>query len=237
MAHTNTVESYPENPGAAGRANAGPARLTAIAGLVASVLILVEVPLYFVYTGPPPDANVLTRSLLAIIGLTFLVVFMTGLQTLLAHADPHQPDVATLATVAGLVWVTIQFVSNGLETGAVIASPSAIDPTITVSGTYILYGSSTRLVEALFLIAFGHSVLRSGVLPRWTGRSAYVLAAINLAFVPSLYFGNDPAFFYAANGWGTTASIGALFMIWLLATSIAVFRAGAGAARDRAVRV
>ncbi|MFQ6327845.1 hypothetical protein ACLMAL_17135 [Nocardia sp. CWNU-33] len=44
-----------------------------------------------------------------------------------------------------------------------------------------------------------------------------VLALINIAFVPSLFFGNTPADFYAANGWGTTASVGGLTMLWILA--------------------
>jgi hypothetical protein len=194
--------------------------LTGIAGLATAALILIELPLYFVYAGPPPDANVLTRSLCGILGLTCLTVFMVGLRKLL----PSDGVAGLLASSAGLMWVTIQFVSNGLETGAVIAAPQPIDPTIAVSGTYILYGSSTRLVEALFLIGFGIAVAKSAVLPRWTATSAYVLAAINLIFVPSLYFGNDPSNFYAANGWGTTASMGGVFMIWLLAVSVSIVR-------------
>jgi hypothetical protein len=200
-------------------------RVAGGAGLVAAILTLVEVPLYFVYSGPPPDANVLTRSLFGLVGLTFLAVFMVYLRPMITRRDPRIEPMATLASAAGLMWVTIEFVSNGLETGAVIASAEPIDPTITVSGTYLLYGTITRLIEALFLIAFATTVLRARGLPRWTAWSALLLAAINLAFVPSIYFGNDPADFYAANGWGTTATMGALFMLWLLATAIATIRA------------
>ena len=195
-------------------------RLTGIAGLAAAVLTLIELPLYFVYSGPPPDSNVLTRSLCGILGLTCLAVFMVGVGRLLRNGNVA----GQLASVAGVMWVVVEFVSNGLETGAVIAAPGPIDPTIAVSGTYILYGSSTRLIEALFLIAFAVAVTRTAVLPRWTAVSAYVLAGINLVFVPSLYFGNDPSNFYAANGWGTTASMGGLFMIWLLVINVSVLR-------------
>lgn len=138
--------------------------------------------------------------------------------------DPGAEPLTPLVSAAGLMWVTIEFVSNGLETGAVIAAPHPIDPTIAVSGTYLLYGTTTRLVEAVFLIAFAAAVLRTGLLRRWTAWSAILLAAINLAFVPSIYFGNNPANFYAANGWGTTATMGALFMLWLLAVTIATLR-------------
>ena len=41
-----------------------------------------------------------------------------------------------------------------------------------------------------------------------------VLAVINLALVPSLFFGMNAAFVYAANGWGSVASIGAVNLIW-----------------------
>lgn len=58
----------------------------------------------------------------------------------------------------------------------------------------------------------------------WTSRSAYVLAGVHVAFLPSLFFGNDPADFYAANGWGTTASMGAILSYWLLALGISTYR-------------
>jgi hypothetical protein len=209
-------------------------RLTGAAGVLAALAILIEIPLYFVYSGPPTDANVLTRSLFGLVGLTLLTVFMVGLRPLLANRRLDMEPVAVLASTAGLMWVVVQFISNGLETGAVIASTVPIDPTITVSGTYLLYGTITRLIEALFLAAFAYTVVRIRALPRWTAASADVLAVLNLAFVPSIYFGNDPANFYAANGWGTTATMGGLFMLWLLAVGIAVLSAPIRSPQDRA---
>ena len=194
-------------------------RATGVAGLVAAILTLIEVPLYFVYSGPPPDSNVLTRSVFGLLGMTLLLVFMAGFRHLVK--DTAYAWVGSLAATAGVAWVTMLFVSTGLEVGAVIAADKPIDPTITVSGTYILYGTISRLLEGLFLASFGYTVLRTGLLPRWTGLSAYVLAVINFAFVPSLFFGNNPANFYAANGWGTTASMGAVTMLWLLAVNVA----------------
>lgn len=202
-------------------------RLTGVAGIAAAVAFIVEVPLYFVYSGPPPDGNVLSRLLIGIIALACLVVFVTALRELVKKANPAYEWAASMAFAAGLVYATITLVSSGLEAGAVIAADHTIDPTIEVSGTYILYGSISRLMLALFLTAVGFVVLRTNLLPRWTGRSAYVLAGINLAFVPSLFFGNTPAHFYAANGWGTTALMGAIFSYWLLALSISTYRSGA----------
>jgi hypothetical protein len=199
-------------------------RLTGLAGIATAVAFIVEVPLYFVYSGPPPDANVLSRLLIGIVGLALMVVFVTSFRELVRRVSPEHEWVGSMASATGLVYATVTLVSTGLEAGAVIAADRSIDPTIDVSGTYILYGSISRVMLALFLTAFGYAVSRTRLLPRWTGRSAYVFAGINLAFVPSLFFGNTPANFYAANGWGTTALMGAVLSYWLLAVGICVYR-------------
>ncbi|MEU3861665.1 hypothetical protein AB0F03_30575 [Streptomyces sp. NPDC028722] len=202
-------------------------RLTGLAAVVAAVALIVQVPLYFLYSGPPPDTNVLARLLVGIIAFGCLIVFVTAFRELVKRVGPVHEWVGSIAFATGLVYATVTLVSMGLEAGAVIAVDHPIDPTIDVSGTYILYGSVSRLMLALFLTAVGHAVTRTRLLPRWTGRSAYVLAVLNLAFVPSLFFGNDPAFFYAANGWGTTALMGAALSYWLLALGICTYRSAA----------
>ncbi|QNP68174.1 hypothetical protein IAG44_00955 [Streptomyces roseirectus] len=199
-------------------------RLTGVAGIAAAACLIVEVPLYFVYSGPPPDANVLSRLLIGIVALVCLLVFVTALRELVRRVSPAYEWAASIAFTAGLVYATVTLVSSGLEAGAVIAADQAIDPTIDVSGTYILYGTISRLLLALFLAAVAFIITRTGLLPPWTARSAYTLAAVNLAFVPSLFFGNTPAHFYAANGWGTTALMGALLSYWLLALGISAYR-------------
>ncbi|MEU0383249.1 hypothetical protein [Streptomyces chartreusis] len=199
-------------------------RLTGLAGIAAAAALIIEVPLYFVYSGPPPDANVLTRLLLQIFALAFLIVFVTAFRELVKRVNPAYEWVGSMAFATGLVYATVTLVSSGLEAGAVIAADRSIDPTITVSGTYVLYGSISKVLLTLFLTAVGFGISRTKLLPRWTGRSAYVLAGANLAFVPSLFFGNDPADFYAANGWGTTASLGAILSYWLLALGISTYR-------------
>ncbi|WP_331446893.1 hypothetical protein [Streptomyces xanthochromogenes] len=202
----------------------GARRLTGLAGILSAAALIVEVPLYFLYSGPPPDSNVLARLLVGILALAFLIVFATAFRELVKAASPSHEWVGTMAFASGLVYATITLVSSGLEAGAVIAADHPIDPTITVTGTYILYGTIGRVMLALFLIALGYGVSRTNLLPRWTGRSALVLAAANLAFVPSLFFGNNPAHFYAANGWGTTALMGAIFSYWLLGLGISTCR-------------
>ncbi|MFI0779511.1 hypothetical protein [Streptomyces sp. NPDC021212] len=199
-------------------------RVTGIAGISAAAALIIEVPLYFIYSGPPPDSNVLARLLIGIVALAFLVVFVTAFRELVKRVSPAYEWAGSMAFATGLVYATITLVSSGLEAGAVIAVDHPIDPTIAVNGTYILYGSISRLMLGFFLTSVGYVISRTNLLPRWTGRSAYVLAGVNLAFVPSLFFGNTPANFYAANGWGTTALMGAVLSYWLLAFGIATYR-------------
>ncbi|MFE9408158.1 hypothetical protein ACFYN0_05085 [Streptomyces sp. NPDC006704] len=199
-------------------------RVAGAAGIATAAAFIVEVPLYFVYSGPPPASNVLARLLIGILALGFQLVFVTAFREMIKAADPAYEWVGTLAFATGLVYTTITLVSSGLEGGAVIASDHPIDPTIAVSGTYILYGSVNRLLLAMFLTAVGYGISRTRLLPRWAHRSAFALAAVNVAFVPSLFFGNTPAHFYAANGWGTTALMGAVFSYWLLALGISIHR-------------
>jgi hypothetical protein len=66
--------------------------------------------------------------------------------------------------------------------------------------------------------------VRSGILPRWIGRAAYLVAVINLAFIPAMFFGDDAADFYSAVGWGTAATAATLLLYWALAAGIAALR-------------
>lgn len=197
-------------------------RTAGIAAVCGAALMLVELPLYFVYEGPPPDWNILTRGLIGLVGLLGVVVFMSTFGHLVKAADRRYEWLGSLASTAGLIWATVAFVSMGLELGATIQATEPIDPTVTVSGTYVLYGTVSRLLTALFMTTAAVTILRTRILPAWAGRSAAVLAVVNVAFAPSMFFGNSPVNFYAANGWGTTATVSGFTIIWLLAVGIAL---------------
>jgi hypothetical protein len=80
------------------------------------------------------------------------------------------------------------------------------------------------MLTAVMLFAAGYAVLRSAALPRWVGWLAHLVALINLAFVPSLFFGRDVAKFYSAHGWGNSALAGCLIGYWILAAGIFLLR-------------
>jgi hypothetical protein len=202
-------------------------RYTGLFGIIASLFIVVQVPLYFLYSGAPPDWNILTRSLVGIIGCTFFIVYFIGLRQLIHQINPGYDWTGTVVQMAGLLWVAMVFVPQAMEAGAAISVDHDIDTTTEgpfAPAQYLLQGAVSRLLMALFLIALGIAISRLKFLPAWVGRSAYVLAAINLAFVPAVYFGDDAADFYSAQGWGTTATMGALWSLWTLAVSVSTLR-------------
>ncbi|TDW66181.1 hypothetical protein [Kribbella pratensis] len=214
-------------------------RYAGLFGVIASALIVVQVPLYFLYSGAPPDWNILTRSLIGIVGCVFYLLFFTGLRQLIHQVDVASDWIAGVIQAAGLLWVAMVFVPQSMEAGAAIVTDHDIDTTKEgpfAGAQYLMQGLISRLLMGLFLIALGIVVYRLRLLPKWVGWSAFVLAAINLAFVPALYFGDNPSNFYAVQGWGTTASMGALWSLWTLAVSISVLhssRRTAVAARPR----
>ena len=214
-------------------------RAVGLFGIIGSLLTISLVPLYFIYSGAPPDWNIITRSLIALIGCTVFIVFFIGLRQLVLKVSPAHDWLGSVVQMAGLIWVVIVFVPQSMEAGAAIATDRDIDTTTEgpfAAAQYLMQGAVSRLMMALFLIALGMLVMRLGLLPRWVGRSAYVLAAINLAFLPAVYFGDDAADFYSAQGWGTTATMGALWGLWVLAVSISTLRSARSvepAAADR----
>jgi hypothetical protein len=199
-------------------------RLTGASGVLAGVLAILVVPLYFMYDGPPPAWNVLTRTLLSVVMMTVLMVFFTGLRQLIRVAGGS----AAIMYAAGTTYVAVTLVSASMEAGVPLYTPDgALDPTIDgplAAGMVLIHGPIARVLTIVLLVSFGYAVSRTKVLPGWVSASAYLVAAANLAFVPSLYFGMNPADFYAANGWGSTASISSVLLYWSAAVGVAVLR-------------
>ncbi|WP_242902778.1 hypothetical protein [Actinomadura terrae] len=212
-------------------------RYTGMFGVIASLFIIVQVPLYFIYSGAPPDWNIITRGLIGVTGCTFYIVYFIGLRQLVVRVSPAHEWAASVIQMAGLLWVAMVFVPQSMEVGAAISVRHDIDTTTEgpfAAAQYLMQGGISRLLMGLFLITFGVTVTRLRLLPTWVGRSSFIVAAINLAFLPAVYFGDDAADFYSAQGWGTTASMGALWSLWTLAVSISTLRSARNAPAESA---
>ena len=64
-------------------------RHTGIFGLVATLISLTEIPLYFTYNGAPPQWDILTRVLVGVVGSTILIVFLAGYRLVICRGRPQ----------------------------------------------------------------------------------------------------------------------------------------------------
>lgn len=198
-------------------------KISGICATLVGALSLLMVPLYFVYSGPPPADNVLSRNLVTVAVFTVFLIFTTALRRVLGGGLASD-----IASMAGLVYASMTLVAASLETGVALQYPDGSkDPTIDgplANGMALLHGPIARALVVTFLVALAIEIHRSGVLPSWVRTGSVVLAVVNLAFVPSLFFGMNPENFYAANGWGSTASLGMVNMLWIGAIGVALLR-------------
>jgi hypothetical protein len=201
-------------------------RITSSAGLIAGVTALVSVPLYFMYGGPPPAWNVLTRDLVALLTCGGLLVFVAGLSYLSGRRSPDAGFASLVAAGAGFIFIAITLVTISLEAGVVFGAPDgSLDPTIDgplAHANMLAHGPIKRLLTAIYLFGAGSAAVHAGLLPVWLRRVGYVIALINLVFVPSLYFGTDPTHFYAVHSWANSAVTGSLLIYWVIAASVAL---------------
>jgi hypothetical protein len=208
--------------------------VTGWAALLGGILSLVMVALYFVYSGPPPGSNVLTRNLITLATFTSFLVFAVGLGRMLrTFGDGDAGLAGEVALTAFRTYVTVTLIATSLEVGTSLQFPDgSLDPTVDgplAAGMVMLHGPIARVLVAVFLLGFAATPAVPEHFSRRVVSGSIVLAIVNLALVPSIFFGMDAADFYAANGWGSTASIGAVNVIWLALLGRAVLRTGAPA--------
>ena len=203
-------------------------RITGWTALGGGLLSLVMVGLYFVYSGPPPSSNVLLRNLVTVATFTSFLAFAVGLGRLLRGPDGDAGLAGELAVTALRVYVTVTLVAASLEVGVVLQHPhGGLDPTVDgplAAGMALLHGPIARVLVAVFLIGLAAAPNSRRLFSSRVLTGSLVLAVLNLALVPSLFFGMAPAHFYAANGWGSTASIGAVNVIWFALLGGALLR-------------
>lgn len=202
-------------------------RFTGWAGVSIAILTAVTVPLYFVYSGPPTATNVHARNLLTLLTCAAFLVFFSGFAHLMRRAEPSVAWPASLFRASGVLLVAMILVAAAHEAGVAFGAPGAADPTTDgplAEANMLIHGSIKRLLMAIVLIAGGYAAARAGLIPRWLAIAAYVIAVLNLAFLPSMFFGTDVTKFYSAHGWGNSALCGSLILYWTLAAGIVLLR-------------
>ena len=206
----------------------GVRRATALAGITVFATTIATVMLYFSPTGPPSLQNVLTRSVIGLVTLGSLIVFFTGLNELIRSDEDSARFALAVAQTAGVLFIGIALVALSNEAGVAFGTPDgSMDPTTDgplAAANILAHGSIKRMLTAVYLISTSYATIRSGILRRWIGVLGYAIAAVNIAFIPALFFGTDVTHFYSAHGWGNSALAGSLIIWWMLAVSIALLR-------------
>lgn len=214
------------------------------AGMTVGALSVPMVALYFIYSGPPPERNVLTRSLLTLVIMAVMTTFGLALARLLPRDDTGQRTiVGQLTLVSLLTYVAVILFATSLEAGTPLAFPDeAMDPTTDgplAAAMALAHGPIAHLWIAMFFLGFARAAqqfttVASPTVPQWTLRGTIVVGVINLLAIPSLYFGTDATDFYAINGWGADALVGLITLVWVGFIGLGIYRARKNRARTLA---
>jgi membrane-associated HD superfamily phosphohydrolase len=210
------------------------ARYGAATGMIFVGLVI----LGFIVQPKPPDADAsaaevlqyvsdhqnalhIVQLIFALAGIAFLW-FLGALRSALAAAEGGENRLATTAYGAGLVAIAAQIVSFGLVAAAAL-HPVANGPAVThaLVDASLLVPAVAIPAVLVFFVANGISILRSATLPAWLGWLAILAAVFNALGMGAVFTDN-----------GVFASDGVLgfflgfvsFLIWIFATSLALFR-------------
>ncbi|MFB2556571.1 hypothetical protein [Herbiconiux liangxiaofengii] len=216
---------------------------TGIAALSVAVLTATEFLVQVLLVGARPaldDPEALavfmtrtgTWTLVTILIDTFLMsallVFLSGFRQLITHTRPDLQWIANIAYGAGLLFIAVTLVGDGLEgataldTTDLTADPSSLRA-LTVGHT-LMFGTIGCTLNALVAAAAGYVTLASGALPRWTGYVALAVAALNLLSVPTMFGGTSPDSFFAAGGAATAMLATFPWLVWVTCVGVVAIR-------------
>jgi hypothetical protein len=185
-------------------------------------------------------AQTLTIVTIDAVLMAFVIVFLAGFRQIIKNSAEGLEWIADLTYGAGLVFVGITLVGDAMEGGAALDAQDA-HPYIAVlraltEGHTLLFGSIGCVLLALISASSGTVILRSDVLPRWTGIVAWVVAALNVAAIPTLFGGTSDTSFVAAGGLGVTIFATFPWLAWVIVVGSVTVR-GHRPTRRRLLRV
>ncbi len=204
---------------------------TGIIGIAMYILVLLEIPLYFVYTptpeGTPPVNIILWRIFIDLFIAMGLIGFFSGLRSIILRSAPDLEWVGTFIFSCGLVFATVALVADSIQAGGAWAAGSRpVNPTFVghgADGALLIYGPINRLLCTIILVVTSVLIIKVKLLPRWTTWLGMLIALYNAAFIPTLFYMTTPLDFYSANGWNIPIAAG-WFFLWLLIISICLLR-------------
>ena len=203
---------------------------TGLTGIALYLLVLLEIPLYFAFetaSSIHPVNIILSRITIDLFICLGLIGFFSGFRSIISDKHPSLEWAATYIFALGLAFAIVAFVADSIQAGSAwMAHSSPVKPTWVGyggEGALLIYGPINRLLTATILIASGVVIVKTRIIPIWTGWLAFVISVYNLAFVPSIFFMTTPLDFYSVNGWNIPIAAG-LFFLWVFIISILFLR-------------
>jgi hypothetical protein len=220
---------------------------TGIAAIGVAVLTVAEFVIRQIAVGPRPGlaeidalvgfnqrtaAGTLGVILTDTVLMAVIIVFLSGFRQLILQTRRDVQWIADIAFSAGIAYVVVTLVGDGLEGGAALdasvdGGSGTVIRALTV-GHALFFGSIGCVLTALVSFASGYITLISGALPRWTGWLAVAVAVPNLVLVGTAFGGTDDTSFRAAGGWGSVAFGTAPWLVWIVSVGVVVIRDRAG---------
>jgi hypothetical protein len=212
------------------------ARYGALTGSLFVLLVIIG----FAITPKPPDANAAPQEVIEYVvdhhnalhavqllfaASGFLLIWFFGtLRDALSRVEVGEGRhaLANIAWGGGLIAIAAQMVSFALQATATL-HPATNDPDLTraLVDASLLVPAVAAPAAAVFFVANGLSILRSGQLPAWLGWLGLVTALFTLLGVGAVYTDHGA---FASDGVLGFFSGFVLFLVWILAASIVLFR-------------
>jgi hypothetical protein len=236
------VETHSQTRGAVITRNG--ARLIAFSGVVFSVLLII-VALVLTPAHAPNSASagatiahyfgahrstLLLGYFLSALSVLPLIVFIAALYRPLRRAEGDDGWVALTALIGGVVVAALFFVSTSMW--ATVAYRPGQDPAIlrALTDAGWITVAFSEVAGATFIGAISIAVLRTRVLPAWSGWVGVLVAIVTLIGTAAVSAGSG-----AFSPQGSVALIGVLiFPLWVLVISVAAMVGAKGGARPSA---
>ncbi|MHC5797231.1 hypothetical protein ACVXZ4_13845 [Lacisediminihabitans sp. FW035] len=219
-----------------------PHLLTGVAGLAVSGLILLEVGVRVTLGVRPAlddsaaladfasrtSGQTIAITLIDTLMMAGLIVFLAGFRELITLAEGQLEWLTSIVLGAGFVFVGVTLVGDSLEAGGAFgAIGTAPDPTtirVLTEGYLLLFGPVSYALVALIAATSAYVIFASTAFPRWTGRLAVVVAALNVVALLTAFGGTDNRSFASVGGWGGAVFATFPWLVWVAATSILALR-------------
>jgi len=217
-------------------------RIAGSLGLIACLIAFAEFPLWFVGESMPKfwDATAfsefvarhstlyLTRTLMDLFIFSLLIVFFGGFRYLIVKTQPSCEWLGTTFFGTAAIYIALTLISDSFAgTIALHTINGKVDPTVVRTlneSTLLLFGSVTEVLVATMMVIAAILIFNTKAIPKWTGLLSLITAVVNLAFVPTMYFGTDFTKYYSAAGDGPAATAPFMFIIWILVTAICMMK-------------